>query len=542
MSIPIILLLVVLGIVYWVAIPPVQRKTVLLVVSLIWLYSLQPAVPAPGLTFILPTLLVFAIVCVGWLLQPPARPANHILGTLLLVPGVMAVGLALPETSPLYPIIQDMILNGPGQHLDVILAFACAVSLTYLLIRPFVTMRRALLGLCVLIGFLALANLGLPNDPLSRRLHRFDALGALPQAQLVLLFALAVVGIAPLLIRGVQRDRARRQITALWIVLLVFVLFCLKIQVVKEQITYTLGGGPSLMDWQWLGVSYIAFRLLHVIFDWRDEALDIHFSLPEFVTYVLFFPSLLAGPITRAEEVIPQLALPRFQLRNLYLGSIRIAFGIFKKFALSALLSVIVLSPSSLETHAPHPLILILMLYAALVQLYLDFAGYSDIAIGLGLIYGVVLPENFDRPLLRPNIQIFWQTWHTTLSTWFRQYWFNPLTRRLIKLKHRPPPILIAFIAQTSTMILIGLWHRASLNWALWGAYHGVGLWLYKFIADRNRKSYNAWLKRPGRARLMRVVNTIVTFHYAAIGMSFIAMTTPDEVLRYWVAIFGRVL
>ncbi|MBK9750312.1 MAG: hypothetical protein IPO91_26555 [Chloroflexi bacterium] len=117
---------------------------------------------------------------------------------------------------------------------------------------------------------------------------------------------------------------------------------------------------------------------------------------------------------------------------------------------------------------------LALFLYGYALRLFFDFSGYSDIAIGIGILFGIRLPENFNRPYLKTNLTAFWQSWHATLSAWARAYVFSPLSRAMIKRKWNA--VLNVLIAQLATMIVIGLWHGIAWNFLLWGVWHGFGV------------------------------------------------------------------
>jgi len=290
----------------------------------------------------------------------------------------------------------------------------------------------------------------------------------------------------------------------------------------------------------WIGFSYIAFRLIAVLMDYRAGRLAKQsYTLRDFITYVLFFPAFTAGPIDRAQRFIPEVfRADDLSSARLVEGSTRIAIGIFKKFVIADSLALVSMSPVLVDqTQTTTGYWVLLYLYA--LQIYFDFSGYSDVAIGLGRLYGITLPENFDRPYLQRNIQQFWQRWHMTLSTWFRVYYFTPFSRMLIRSPRKIPQPIIIFVSQMTTMTLIGLWHGITLNFFLWGVWHGVGLFLHKMLADNTknwhkRVSANAWSNR-----LMTMVSIFVTFHFVALGWVFFALPTPDDSFTMLARLFG---
>ncbi|MEQ8677882.1 MAG: MBOAT family O-acyltransferase [Aggregatilineales bacterium] len=290
----------------------------------------------------------------------------------------------------------------------------------------------------------------------------------------------------------------------------------------------------------WIGFSYIAFRLIGLLFDFRAGRIPkTGLSLQDTITYVLFFPAFTAGPIDRAQRFVPELqAAKPLDSARLVEGGTRIAVGVFKKFVVANSLALIAMNPRLIDlTENTTGLWILLYLYA--FQIFFDFSGYSDVAIGLGRLYGITLPENFDRPYTQANIQQFWQRWHITLSTWFRVYYFTPLSRFFITRKNKPPQYVIILISQVTTMILIGLWHGITWNFLLWGLWHGAGLFAHKMLADNTK----GWTKRVNAnvwsSRVMYVGSVLATFHFVALGWVFFALPTVSDSLTMFSRLFG---
>jgi D-alanyl-lipoteichoic acid acyltransferase DltB (MBOAT superfamily) len=179
-------------------------------------------------------------------------------------------------------------------------------------------------------------------------------------------------------------------------------------------------------------------------------------------------------------------------------------------------------------------------MYSYALQLYFDFSGYSDVAIGLARLVGIRLPENFKAPYLTSSLTLFWNYWHITLTQWFRGYAFNPLVRSLRRSPRKLPETLVLMIAQVSTMVLIGLWHGVSWNFVIWGLWHGLGLFL------QNRWSEWIGLKmgflevKPRIQKLMALGGGLLTFHYVALGWVWFALPEPGQALRVFSALLGR--
>ena len=192
------------------------------------------------------------------------------------------------------------------------------------------------------------------------------------------------------------------------------------------------------------------------------------FSLREFMTYSVFFPAIASGPIDRVERFLTDLrSKAALSAHSLLAGGERIVLGIFKKFVIADTLAILALNAAN-ASQIHSALWMWICLYAYAFRIYFDFSGYIDIALGLGRWMGFALPENFNRPYLQPNLTAFWNSWHITLAQWFRSYFFNPLTRALRSSRKLPVGAVI-LIGQLATMVLIGLWHGVTWNFALWG-------------------------------------------------------------------------
>jgi len=295
---------------------------------------------------------------------------------------------------------------------------------------------------------------------------------------------------------------------------------------------------PAGFSIAWLGYSYIAFRLLHTIRD-RQEGNLPAVGLAEYVNYVIFFPSFTAGPIDRLERFIRELRAP-LPLKNedwLWAGQ-RLTLGLFKKFFVADLLARVSITEALVyQTRGAGWLWFVLCAYS--LRIYFDFSGYTDIAIGMARLMGVRLPENFASPFLKPNLTQFWNSWHMTLTQWFRTYFFNPFTRRLRTSSWALPPGLIVLPAQVLTMLLIGLWHGITWNYALWGLWHGLGL----FIQNRWSEFVRVRFPNLGRTSFSRtffyISGVLATFGYFTLGLVFFALPTPWVSLAAFMKLFG---
>lgn len=301
----------------------------------------------------------------------------------------------------------------------------------------------------------------------------------------------------------------------------------------------------SALDLRWLGFSYIAFRLMHVLRDRATGRLAAGaLSLREFVSYVVFFPALTAGPIDRAERFVKDYrntAAP--QTADVTEGARRMVVGVFKKFVLADLLAIIALNGVNAGQASGAGWMWVLV-YAYALRIYFDFGGYTDVAIGLGRCFGIKLPENFERPYLKPNLTMFWNSWHITLAQWFRAYFFNPFTRSLRTRKvagRSLTPAVIILSGQVCTMLLIGLWHGITWNFVAWGAWHAAGLFIHNRWAEFNRKRQSEDAPPPSlmRQRAVTVLSVLATFHFVALGWVWFALPSISVSLDVFRKLLG---
>jgi len=255
-----------------------------------------------------------------------------------------------------------------------------------------------------------------------------------------------------------------------------------------------------------VGISFYTFQTLSYTIDVYRRRIPVERSLVKFGVFVSFFPQLVAGPIVRASDFLPQLhARPPILGERVRRGMWRIFRGLFKKVILADLLAVFAVDAVFADPTAFSSLDLLFALYAYAFQIYNDFSGYSDIAIGSAMLLGFDIPENFNRPYLARNVREFWTRWHISLSTWLRDYLYIPLGGSRSKTRRN---LMI-------TMVLGGLWHGAALNFVLWGVFHGL-LLVFARGSARDGGEGSVW-----RARLQR----LGTFHLVLFGWLLFRVT-----------------
>ena len=227
-----------------------------------------------------------------------------------------------------------------------------------------------------------------------------------------------------------------------------------------------------------VGVSFYTFQAISYVADVYRGRCPLARPL-DYAIYASFFPHLVAGPIVRPGEFIPQLAGPRDPAsipaaRALSL----IAGGLFKKVVLADLLATRIVDPVFGAPAAHSGAEAAAAIYGYAVQIYCDFSGYTDMAIGLALLLGFRFPDNFDRPYAATSLQDFWRRWHMTLSRWLRDYLYIPLGGDRRGLRR-------TYVNLILTMLLGGLWHGAAWTFVIWGGIHGSGLAIQRWWSDR---------------------------------------------------------
>lgn len=316
----------------------------------------------------------------------------------------------------------------------------------------------------------------------------FFAWGQLAYLPLMLL----IIGINYLLglqieaARG-QPDRARRFLF-LGIGLSVAVLLVFKLMVAYG--TGWLGFLPPGMQDQLtqsplpLGLSYITFQVIAYLIDIYNEVHDSEKNLVRFALYVLLFPKIITGPIVRYRDVAAQLVERPVSALNAANGARRFILGLAKKALIADQLARVVNPAFSLASPNFSTGIAWLALVGFALQLYFDFSGYTDMAIGLGQMLGFTFMENFNYPYISRSIGEFWRRWHISLSSWFRDYVFIPLefSRRRARFFRQQSNIILVFL-------LTGLWHGVTINFVLWGLVHGLALAL-------EMTGFGRWLKK----------------------------------------------
>lgn len=259
-----------------------------------------------------------------------------------------------------------------------------------------------------------------------------------------------------------------------------------------------------------LGISYIIFKYISYLTDIKWEIIKKGRFL-DFLCYGSLFTIFIAGPIEQFVRLKPQLENPRikFQIAFISVGMERIVYGLVKKYIIADWIGYFI-NPVFEGSEHYTTLIRLAALFGFWVQVYLDFSGYSDIAIGSSRLFGLKIMENFNYPFLAPNISQFWRRWHISLSDWIRDYLFFPLSQG------RTNKFWLVFCVPVIAMSLCGLWHGPAWHYVIWGLWHGLGI---SILQSWNQlKRIHAQTFSFSKSKLFNYLSIAFTFIYVTVG------------------------
>lgn len=266
-----------------------------------------------------------------------------------------------------------------------------------------------------------------------------------------------------------------------------------------------------------VGISFYTFQTLSYTIDIYRGRIKQEKSFVKFAVFVSFFPQLVAGPIVRAADFLPQLhRAPNVTQEQFNFGLKLVFLGLFKKIVIADLLAHLAVDAVFHNPTIHSSWDLLMALYGYTFQIYCDFSGYSDIAIGIAAMFGFILPQNFNRPYISQSVREFWTRWHISLSTWLRDYLYISLGG------NRGTKTRVAFNLLI-TMLLGGLWHGASLNFILWGGYHGLLLVLARAFY-RSSETISP---------MKKIYKQLVTFHLILFGWLLFRVSSMQNFSDY---------
>jgi len=286
-----------------------------------------------------------------------------------------------------------------------------------------------------------------------------------------------------------------------------------------------------------LAISFFTFEFVHYIVDARAGKLPEH-TPADFFAFMLFFPTMIAGPIKRFQRFKPQIGTARADAQDVNDGATRIVVGLAKKLIIADTVAPLTRPLySGAGMAAANRGTLLIALLAFSVQIYMDFSGYSDIAIGSARLFGIHVPENFSWPYLRTSIAQFWRHWHMSLTSWITDYVYIPLGG------NRKGLVLTA-VNSIVAMAVSGLWHGAEWHFLVWGLYNGLLLAGYRYYVVLVKQPLTARvpaLTQGGTGRSLRVAGGIAgglaTFTLVTFGWGLFVMPVGR-----FAAMLGRLL
>ncbi len=272
-----------------------------------------------------------------------------------------------------------------------------------------------------------------------------------------------------------------------------------------------------------IGISFYTFQSISYLLDVYRKEIPASKDFSDYAFYMTFFPHLVAGPIVRARDFLPQIANPMVINGAVFKeGILRVIIGLFKKLFIADYLAkyvdIVHAAPKgygSVEN--------LFSMYAYSFQIYFDFSGYSDIAIGIALLLGYRLRENFENPYTAQNITQFWRKWHISLSEWLRDYIYIPLGGNR-------KGVFNMYLFLLITMLVGGLWHGASFRFIFWGGAHGLALAVHKLLSK-----YNTDGKKNA---VVKVLSIFITFHFVALCWIFFRATSFENAFDSIIAMF----
>jgi D-alanyl-lipoteichoic acid acyltransferase DltB (MBOAT superfamily) len=285
-----------------------------------------------------------------------------------------------------------------------------------------------------------------------------------------------------------------------------------------------------------VGISYYTFKKVSYLIDVYRENQEPEKQLSTFALYVSFFPEIMAGPIDRANKLIPQsLKKPGFDYQRVTDGLKLMAWGFFKKLVIADRLAVFVGKVYDNPTQYEGLSLIAATVYFSF-QIYCDFSGYTDIALGIGKVLGFDLMENFNRPYFSRSIVEFWKRWHISLSSWLMDYLFLPIAYAISRKIKRPELMKIRaetwayMVGILTTMFLCGLWHGAKWTFVIWGTIHGLYLAI-SFITKKVRRKIWKKLHIKKQSLIRKTIQVSITFGIVTFAWIFFRANSISDAL-----------
>lgn len=277
-----------------------------------------------------------------------------------------------------------------------------------------------------------------------------------------------------------------------------------------------------------IGISFYSFKTVSYIFDVSNEVTVAERNFFSYALYVSFFPQILAGPIDRAKNMLPQFRVRQnFEASKMVTALKLIVWGLFQKFVIADRLATVTNSIyDNVGGFNGWPLIIATLAFT--IQIYFDFSGYTDIARGIAKAFGYSTMKNFDNPYMSSSITEFWRKWHISFSSWLSDYVFTPLHFKMRSLK-----MAGTILAAVCTFLISGLWHGAAWTYVLWGFCHGIGIAL-DLITKKARRKMNSFFE----TRVGKTLSTMVTFSFVSLTFVFFRSNSVADAFYVFANLF----
>ena len=349
----------------------------------------------------------------------------------------------------------------------------------------------------------------------------------------VLIFSTTLVSYAAAIVIENNRERISSRIMVIGTTLFCLgILFFFKYFNFFGQIVSTIAGVFSIQLHPItlkillpVGISFYTFQTMSYVFDVYKGRVKAERHLGIYATFISFFPQLVAGPIERTYNLLPQIkSEKKFDYELSMYGARQILWGLFKKIAVADVLAVYVdIAYAGLSRCTPFDLCAAIFFFT--VQIYCDFSGYSDIAIGTAKLFGINLMKNFNSPYFSTSVRKFWSRWHISLSTWFRDYVYIPLGGSRCSKLRTNINVIITFLAS-------GLWHGASWNFVLWGGMHGIAQVFENLFGIKEKK----------RSAIGKVIMWFIVFIFCNLTWVFFRAESIQDACYVIVNTFGNIV
>lgn len=370
-----------------------------------------------------------------------------------------------------------------------------------------------------------------------------------PKFVFVMIFSILMNYVFGLLVARREEGGYQKLILTIMVIANLSLFFVFKyLNFTIENLNYLFHGAiPQTHITLPIGISFFTFQAMSYVFDVALGRGEVQKNPLNVALYVALFPQLIAGPIVRYETVAEEIRTRKETLSDFAKGTRRFTVGLAKKMILSN--SVGLLADQAFGYGDASQLSTALAWLGVLAyafQIYFDFSGYSDMAVGLGLMFGFHFDENFNYPYISRTVSEFWQRWHISLSTWFRDYLFYPVSRKALplskKVKERwgkaagrlTPSVIALAVVWLST----GIWHGASWGYILWGVYYGV-LLISALIFQPTSKKWVKKLKIDTHAPWFIAFQILRTMTLVLLGYVLFRSTTMHKAVGYFGAMFG---